>query len=82
MHGNTSPAFAHALIPVAADTTVVTVDDANRTKGLSVYVERDGAFVLENIVFGDRVVIPAGERRAVATIGNNDRESRAVVVGP
>ena len=67
---------------IDGDTTVVTVDDANRTKGLSVYVERDGAFVLENIVFGDRVVIPAGERRAVAAIGNNDRESRAVVVGP
>jgi hypothetical protein len=26
------------------------------------------------------VVIPAGARRAVAAIGHNDRESRAVVV--
>lgn len=80
------PVAADPTVPAAptaavdGSTTVVTVDDAIGSKGLSVYVERDGAFVLDDVVFADRVVIPAGARRAVAAIGHNDRESRAVVV--
>ena len=71
---------AAPIATVDGSSTVVTVDDATVSKGLSIYVERNGAFVLDDVVFADRVVLPAGARRAVATIGENDRESRAVVV--
>ena len=80
------PVAADPTVPAApvatvdGSSTVVTVDDATVSKGLSIYVEHNGAFVLDDVVFADRVVLPAGARRAVATIGKNDRESRAVVV--
>ena len=50
------------------------------TSGILLCVKHLGAMAPISRLFADRVVIPAGARRAVAAIGHNDRESRAVVV--
>jgi hypothetical protein len=73
------PVVADPTVPAPPQVVADTVSGDGR--GFAVYVEEAGSFAFDAFVPGRTMTLtPSPSRRAIATVGKNNRESRAVVV--